>query len=71
VFSQPLILGELGRDREYRKEGGMVINMPFYTHNKTKLGVKPTGIPPYYAPDLVTDSILYAAENPVRDYIVF
>lgn len=47
-----------------------VINTPFYTHNKTKLGVKPTGIPPYYTPDLVTDAILYAAENPVRDYIV-
>lgn len=47
-----------------------VINTPFYNKNKTKLGVKPTGIPPYYDPGLVTDAILYAAEHPVRDYIV-
>jgi NAD(P)-dependent dehydrogenase (short-subunit alcohol dehydrogenase family) len=47
-----------------------VINTPFYTKNKTKLGVKPTGVPPYYDASLVTDAILYAAENPVRDYIV-
>ncbi|KAM3093426.1 SDR family oxidoreductase [Phormidesmis sp. 146-12] len=47
-----------------------VINTPFYNKGKTKLGVKPTGIPPYYDASLVTDAILYAAENPVRDYIV-
>ena len=47
-----------------------VINTPFYTKNKTKLGVKPTGVPPYYDASLVTDAILYTAENPVRDYIV-
>lgn len=47
-----------------------VINTPFYNKNKTKLGVKPTGIPPYYDASLVTDAILYAAEHPVRDYIV-
>lgn len=47
-----------------------VINTPFYDKNKTKLGVKPTGVPPYYNASLVTDAILYAAEHPVRDYVV-
>ncbi|HZG40905.1 MAG TPA: SDR family oxidoreductase [Nodosilinea sp.] len=47
-----------------------VINTPFYNNMRTKVGVKPTGIPPYYEPRLVTDAILYAAENPIRDYIV-
>lgn len=47
-----------------------VINTPFYNNGRTKLGVKPTGIPPYYQPSLVAESILYAAEHPVRDLIV-
>ncbi|MGB3652889.1 MAG: SDR family oxidoreductase [Rivularia sp. (in: cyanobacteria)] len=47
-----------------------VINTPFYNHVLTKLGVKPTGIPPYYSPQLVADAILYVAENPTREYIV-
>lgn len=47
-----------------------VINTPFYNHARTKLGVKPTGLPPYYSPRLVTEAILYAAEHPTRDYIV-
>jgi NAD(P)-dependent dehydrogenase (short-subunit alcohol dehydrogenase family) len=47
-----------------------VINTPFYNHVRTKLGVKPTGIPPYYNPSLVADAILYAAEHPTRDFIV-
>lgn len=47
-----------------------VINTPFYNHARTKIGVKPTGIPPYYAPELVTRAILQAAEHPMRDYIV-
>ncbi|NJL86010.1 MAG: SDR family oxidoreductase [Leptolyngbyaceae cyanobacterium SM1_1_3] len=47
-----------------------VINTPFYNHARTKIGVKPTGIPPYYSPGLVTEAILYAAEHPTRDYIV-
>jgi NAD(P)-dependent dehydrogenase (short-subunit alcohol dehydrogenase family) len=47
-----------------------VINTPFYNHARTKIGVKPTGIPPYYEPRLVTDAILYTAEHPTRDYIV-
>ncbi|MEB3218595.1 MAG: SDR family oxidoreductase [Nostocales cyanobacterium 94392] len=47
-----------------------VINTPYYNHVRTKLGVKPTGIPPYYSPKLVADAILYVAENPTREYIV-
>lgn len=47
-----------------------VINTPYYNHVRTKLGVKPTGIPPYYSPSLVTDAILYTAEHPTRDFIV-
>lgn len=47
-----------------------VINTPFYNHGLTKLGVKPTGIPPYYAPKLVAKAILYTAEHPTRDFIV-
>lgn len=47
-----------------------VINTPFWNNGKTKLGVKPSGIPPYYDPRLVVDAILYAAENPTRDLLV-
>ncbi|MBD1844611.1 SDR family oxidoreductase [Cyanobacteria bacterium FACHB-63] len=47
-----------------------VINTPFYSKGKTKLGVKPMATPPFYNASLVTDAILYAAEHPVRDYIV-
>ena len=47
-----------------------VINTPYYNHVRTKLGVKPTGIPPYYHPDLVADATLYTAEHPTRDFIV-
>ena len=47
-----------------------VINTPFYNNALTKLGVKPTGLPPYYAPSLVADAVLYTAENPTRDFIV-
>ncbi|MDX2098160.1 MAG: SDR family oxidoreductase [Leptolyngbyaceae cyanobacterium bins.59] len=47
-----------------------VINTPFYNKSRTKLGVKPTGIPPYYEPQIVADAILYVAEHPTRDFIV-
>jgi NAD(P)-dependent dehydrogenase (short-subunit alcohol dehydrogenase family) len=47
-----------------------VINTPYYNHVRTKLGVKPTGIPPYYQPSLVADAILSVAEHPRRDFIV-
>ncbi|YAF97462.1 MAG: SDR family oxidoreductase [Nodularia sp. CChRGM 3473] len=47
-----------------------VINTPFWNNGLTKLGVKPSGIPPYYDPQLVADAILYAAEHPTRDLLV-
>jgi NAD(P)-dependent dehydrogenase (short-subunit alcohol dehydrogenase family) len=46
------------------------INTPFYNKSLTKLGVKPTGIPPYYQPDLVANAILHVAEHSTRDIIV-
>ncbi|MEH1813891.1 MAG: SDR family oxidoreductase [Nostoc sp.] len=47
-----------------------VINTPFWNNGLTKLGVKPSGIPPYYDPKLVADAILYVAEHPTRDFLV-
>ncbi|WP_427159894.1 SDR family oxidoreductase [Aliinostoc sp. HNIBRCY26] len=47
-----------------------VINTPFWNNGLTKLGVKPSGIPPYYDPKIVADAILYAAEHPIRDLLV-
>jgi NAD(P)-dependent dehydrogenase (short-subunit alcohol dehydrogenase family) len=46
------------------------INTPFFEKARTKLGVEPKGIPPFYAPNLVARAILYAAEHPVRDIAV-
>ncbi len=47
-----------------------VINTPFYDNARTKIGVKPTSVPPFYSPDIVVDAILYAAENPIREMTV-
>ena len=46
------------------------INTPFFDKARTKLGVKPKGVPPFYQPKIVADAILYAAEHPTRDLIV-
>jgi hypothetical protein len=46
------------------------INTPLFTHARTKIGVKPQGPPPFYQPSLVAEAIVYAAEHPVRDFIV-
>jgi NAD(P)-dependent dehydrogenase (short-subunit alcohol dehydrogenase family) len=46
------------------------INTPLFNKARTKLGVKPMGIPPVYPPSLVADAILYAAEHPVREIVV-
>jgi NAD(P)-dependent dehydrogenase (short-subunit alcohol dehydrogenase family) len=46
------------------------INTPFFDKARTKLGVKPMGMPPIYQPNTVVDAILYAAENRVRDIVV-
>lgn len=45
------------------------INTPFFDKGRSKLGVKPVGIPPIYEPGTVADIILYAAENPARDLV--
>src|SRR5919112_5891744 len=45
------------------------INTPFFDKGRTKLGVKPVGVPPIYEPETVANMILYAAENPVRDLV--
>src|SRR5215208_2782510 len=45
------------------------INTPFFDKGRTKLGVKPVGVPPIYEPETVANIILYAAENPVRDLV--
>ena len=46
------------------------INTPFFDKARTKLGVKPTGVPPMYDPKAVSEAILHAAEHPVREFVV-
>ena len=43
------------------------INTPFFDKGRSKIGVKPVGLPPIYEPETVADVILYAAEHPERD----
>jgi NAD(P)-dependent dehydrogenase (short-subunit alcohol dehydrogenase family) len=45
------------------------INTPFFDKGRTKLGVKPVGVPPIYEPETVANIILYAAEHPARDLV--
>jgi NAD(P)-dependent dehydrogenase (short-subunit alcohol dehydrogenase family) len=45
------------------------INTPLFNKARTKIGVKPQGLPPFYQPDIVVDAILYAACHPTRDMI--
>jgi short-subunit dehydrogenase len=45
------------------------INTPFFSSSRTKLGVKPMGVPPIYQPNTVADVILYAAEHPTREIV--
>jgi NAD(P)-dependent dehydrogenase (short-subunit alcohol dehydrogenase family) len=45
------------------------INTPFFDKARTKLGYKPKGFPPMYAPGVVADAILYAAEKAPRDIV--
>ncbi len=45
------------------------INTPFFDKGRSKLGVKPVGIPPIYEPETVANIIVYAAENPARDLV--
>ena len=43
------------------------INTPLFDKARTKIGVKPVGIPPIYEPETVTAVLLHAAEHPERD----
>jgi NAD(P)-dependent dehydrogenase (short-subunit alcohol dehydrogenase family) len=45
------------------------INTPIYQKGRNKMPFKMRPIPPIYHPQIVTDAILYAAENPVRDMV--
>ena len=45
------------------------MNTPLFNKSRTKIGVKPQGLPPFYQPDIVVDTILYAACHPTRDII--
>lgn len=46
------------------------INTPLFDKARTKLGVKPQGVPPIYQPSLVSNAILKVAEQPKRDVVV-
>jgi short-subunit dehydrogenase len=46
------------------------IDTPYKEHAKNYLGVQPENPPPVYAPETVAETILYCAENPVRDCFV-
>jgi NAD(P)-dependent dehydrogenase (short-subunit alcohol dehydrogenase family) len=63
---------------ELRREGWPIgvtnvmpaaINTPFFDKARTRLGVKPKGFPPLYAPGVVADAILYAAEKAPREIV--
>ncbi len=46
------------------------IDTPFTQNAKNLMQDDPTHAPPVYAPDIVAEAILHAAENPVRDLLV-
>ncbi|HSU24701.1 MAG TPA: SDR family NAD(P)-dependent oxidoreductase, partial [Pyrinomonadaceae bacterium] len=46
------------------------IDTPYKEHARNYLDIEPENPPPVYAPDLVAETILYCAENPVRDVFV-
>jgi NAD(P)-dependent dehydrogenase (short-subunit alcohol dehydrogenase family) len=46
------------------------IDTPLFINARSKLGVKPKPVPPVYAPEVVVEAILYAAEHPRRDMLV-
>jgi hypothetical protein len=46
------------------------IDTPYKDHAKNHLGVLPQNPPPVYSPETVAETILYCAENQVRDVFV-
>lgn len=45
------------------------INTPIYDKGRNKMPFKPRPVPPIYHPQIVSDAILFAAENPTTDLI--
>ena len=46
------------------------IDTPYKEHARNYLDIEPENPPPVYSPDAVAETILYCAENPVRDVYV-
>jgi hypothetical protein len=46
------------------------IATPFFEHAKNYMREEPVPPPPVYAPEVVAEAILYAAEIPTRDFLV-
>jgi NAD(P)-dependent dehydrogenase (short-subunit alcohol dehydrogenase family) len=45
------------------------IDTPFFEKARTYLGVEPQPVPPVYAPEVVSDVILEAAQRPIRELL--
>jgi NAD(P)-dependent dehydrogenase (short-subunit alcohol dehydrogenase family) len=45
------------------------MNTPLFNQARSKMGVKPQPIPPIYEPQVVAETILFAAEHPRRDIV--
>src|SRR5688572_29072884 len=45
------------------------VDTPFFEKAKTYLGVEPQPVPPVYAPEVVAEVILHAAQQPLRELI--
>jgi NAD(P)-dependent dehydrogenase (short-subunit alcohol dehydrogenase family) len=45
------------------------IDTPFFEKARTVLGVEPQPVPPVYAPEVVSEVILHAAQHPLRELI--
>jgi NAD(P)-dependent dehydrogenase (short-subunit alcohol dehydrogenase family) len=45
------------------------IDTPFFEKARTYLGVEPQPVPPVYAPEVVAEVILHAAQHPLRELI--
>ena len=45
------------------------VDTPFFEKARTYLGVEPQPVPPVYAPEVVAEVILHAAEHPLRELI--
>ncbi len=46
------------------------INTPLFSQARSRLGVRPSPVPPVYEPRVVAEAILHAAEHPMRDVVV-